>query len=78
MLRLYSGRIANIPARAEVAGINALLAYAQFKSPIISAAVGVGTLALTNSWNDSLIQKLKKENLKTDEQKKDEKKEEIK
>lgn len=38
----------------------------------------VGTLALTNSWNDSLIQKLKKENLKTDEQKKDEKKEEIK
>ena len=75
MLRFYSGRIANIPARAEVAGINALLAYAQFKSPIISAA---GTLALTNSWNDSLIQKLKKENLKTDEQKKDEKKEEIK
>ena len=69
---------ANIPARAEVAGVNALLAYAQFKSPIISAAVGVGTLALTNSWNDSLIQKLKKENLKTDEQKKDEKKEEIK
>ena len=61
MLRFYSGRIANIPARAEVAGINALLAYAQF-----------------NSWNDSLIQKLKKENLKTDEQKKDEKKEEIK
>ena len=60
MLRFYSGRIANIPARAEVAGINALLAYAQFKSPIISAAVGVGTLALTNSWNDSLIQKLKK------------------
>ena len=69
---------ANIPARAEVAGVNALLAYAQFKSPIISAAVGVGTLALTNSWNDSLIQKLKKENLKTDEQKKNEKKEEIK
>ena len=78
MLRFYSGRIANIPARAEVAGINALLAYAQFKSPIISAAVGVGTLVLTKSWNDSLIQKLKKENLKTDEQKKDEKKEEIK
>ena len=64
MLRFYSGRIANIPARAEVAGINALLAYAQFKSPIISAAVGVGTLALTNSWNDSLIQKLRKKTLK--------------
>lgn len=40
--------------------------------------MGVGTLALTKSWNDSLIQKLKKENLKTDEQKKDEKKEERK
>ena len=78
MLRFYSGRIANIPARAGVASVNALLAYAQFKSPIISAAVGVGTLALTKSWNDSLIQKLKKENLKTDEQKKDEKEEEIK
>ena len=57
MLRFYSGRIANIPARAGVASVNALLA---------------------KSWNDSLIQKLKKENLKTDEQKKDEKKEEIK
>ena len=76
MLRFYSGRIANIPA--GVASVNALLAYVQFKNPIISAAVGVGTLALTKSWNDSLIQKLKKENLKTDEQKKDEKKEEIK
>ena len=40
--------------------------------------MGVGTLALTKSWNDSLIQEFKKENLKTDEQKKDEKKEEIK
>ena len=40
--------------------------------------MGVGTLALTNSWNDNLIKKLKKENLKTDEKKKDEKKEEIK
>ena len=69
-MRFYSGRIANIPARAGVASVNALLAYVQFKNPIISAAVGVGTLALTKSWNDSLIQELKKENLKTDEKKK--------
>ena len=60
MLRFYSGRIANIPARAGVASVN-------FKNPIISAAVGVGTLALTKSWNDSLIQEFKKENLKADE-----------
>ena len=40
--------------------------------------MGVGTLALTKSWNDSLIQEFKKENLKTKKKKKDEKKEEIK